>query len=148
MALRTQKEAYAQNGVPSARVVAPGGEQQAGHTILDELLALDPRSRGELASECGDGRQEGLDQMPARVGISALGGHDQLALLHGGEPLRTHHIQVTHTLRRPFGTALPAFGGRSRILANLQSPSTGLFGLAEKPTGGPRRMPSEMVRAR
>ena len=49
------------------RVVAARGEQQPGHTVLDQLLALDP-APVETGARARDRRQERLDEPPARVG--------------------------------------------------------------------------------
>jgi hypothetical protein len=71
---------------PKPWVVSLRRRQEAGDPLLHEFLSLDPRAGWELASETGDGRQEGVDQLSGCIRIPGLGGEHQTRLLLRREP--------------------------------------------------------------
>ncbi len=66
------------------RVVAPRGEQQPRHALLEKLPTLDPAAL-EAPGEARDRGQEGLDQPAASGSVAALGRDHQISLLARGQ---------------------------------------------------------------
>jgi hypothetical protein len=72
-------------------IVPLGGEQQAGHAFLEQLLALHSDAAGVVTGERGDRREERLDESAARIEVTGLGGDDQVPFLLRAEPLGVGH---------------------------------------------------------
>jgi hypothetical protein len=54
-------------------------------------LALHRDAAGEAVGQPGDGREEGLDQLAARIRITGFSGDHQIPLLSGGQAFGAAH---------------------------------------------------------
>jgi hypothetical protein len=67
-------------------VVSLHGEEEADDSLLKEILTLDACAGGEATGDTIDGGHEGVDQLAARMGVTAFRRCNKSPFLPRAEP--------------------------------------------------------------